>query len=366
MIATLLLAAGLQAAPASVAWYALPTARELHPVSYSYWGRFREIYALKTYGPGSSPLFKEPLATLDVHYRLLDATGAAPPLLDEGEEERWGELALVGASLAGEALFWETLARSEALDTTVRVARTFFSPNLRLRRSATGWQADVNSPDPRRASLERQELMEGLVRRSPRPPAFSIGSGLVLAGSDDLTDSERQVDAAAWLRLERLAVEQLHLRFLLLSRAWEFTLRERLRPGLMASAALISHQADPMPQQWGAGLTWNLPRLAFWSLACRFRRDVELRPDLQPDWHLDLALRFLPSTPAPADPGRWPLGQRIGAPGPLRPSISPGAPIHTALPVGFQQGQRLPDLPERDIGVVDDVGVGGLVSQPGQ
>jgi hypothetical protein len=331
MLSCLLLVSQLHAA--DVTWYQTPVVLDLHPVHYSYWARYHELYADRTTGWSGSPVFREPMAASAVYYSLWDASGVQPWIEDE-TAERWRDMAFSSASIAGEALLWETVGRSPELAGAVRFMRTFVSPNLELKRREDGWKARANDPDIRlRPELERRELQEGMLEGPPGrsddargrpPPTITLGSGLDIADVDGLTDRERTVDAAMWLRLQRVGPDQLTLRGLALSRTWELSSRQRIVRGLSAAAAVSSRANSALPKDWGTGLSWSLPGTRWWTLALRYRRDVALEPVTEPEWNLRLTLRWLPPARPPVMPGAWPIGQRIGAPGPVYPSAPRG------------------------------------------
>lgn len=340
MPAFLLLVARLQAA--CVAWYAEPVAVELHPVHPSAWARYHEIYLEKATGRSATPVFREPMAQAEVYYRLWDLTGEAP-WLEDGTAERWRDAAVSSASIAAEALLWETIGRSAEIDGAVRFMRTFVSPNLELRQRGDGWQARVNDPEVRlRPRLERAEFVQGLEGPPQRDPTLSLGSGLEIPDLDQLTEPKRKVDFAAWVRLQQLGLDQLTVRGLARSRSWEIAARERLLPRTSASIAVASREADPLPRDLGAGLTWTLPRSRWWTATLRYHQDLSVPPGEELGRSLSLSLRWLPPAHAPVEPGRWPLGQRLGAPGPLRPTEAPGALLETHLPcaTGSSGGPR--------------------------
>ena len=333
MLSCLLLVSQLQAA--SVAWYADPVVLDLHPVRYSYWARYNELYAERAAGSRASPVFREPMAASAVYYALWDGTWEQPTA-DDQTPELWRDMAISSASIAGEAFLWETIGRSPELGGAVRFMRTFVSPNLELQRRPEGWKARANDPDIRmRPALERKELQEGMFERHASPvPTVTLGTGLDIADLDSLTERKRTVDAAAWLRSQHMGLDQITLRGLLLAHTWELSGRQRVVRGLSAAAAVSSLPLSPLPEEWGAGLTWNLPKTRWWSAVLRYRRDIPLPNQDQTEWNLRLVVRWLPPNPAPVQAGAWPLGQRIGAPGPIRPAEPEGQPVQaqSALP----------------------------------
>lgn len=329
MITALLLVAQLQGA--TVAWYELPTAHELHAVHPSAWARYHELHRHKTQGQAGSPVFREPMAASTVYYALWDKTGEQPVLLSAEAGERWRDMALSSASIAAEALLWDTVYRSDELGGAVRFMRTFVSPNLELQRRSDGWKAKANDPNVRlRPRLERHEHQEGMIReRERRYPTVTLGTGLEVADVDELTEAKRTVDASAWLRLQRFGLDKLTLRALAFSRSWEISARQRVVRGLSAGLAMSSKKVDYLPKDWGAGLTLTVPRVDWWTVVLRFRQDWP-HPDLdEPEWSLRLTLRWLPPGHAPVGSERWPLGQQVGARGPVRPATPRGAPIET-------------------------------------
>ena len=319
MLSCLLLVSRLHAA--SVVWYADPVVPDPHPVRYSYWARYHQLYLERATGPRSSALFREPMAASTVYYALWDATGQQPYLLDQTAEQ-WRDMAISSASIAAEAVLWETIGRSDELAGAVRLMRTFVSPNLELKRSPDGWSARANDPDIRmRPRLERQELQEGMVRREANAtPTLSLGSGLDIQELDSLTDRERSVDAAAWLRLQHIGLDQLTVRGLVLNQTWELSGRQQVIRGVSAAAALSSRPKSSIPEDWGAGLTWTLPKVRWWTVGLRYRRDIAVLEQDEPEWNVRLMVRRLPPVPPPVMPGAWPLGQRVDARGPVRPA----------------------------------------------
>ena len=329
MLAPLLLVVGLRAA--SVAWYTEPVAVDLHPVHASAWARYHALYVEKTTGRDASPLFREPFSQAEVYYRLQDLTGEAPPL-EAATAERWRDAAISSASIAGEALVWEVVGRSRELDGAVRFMRTFVAPNLEAERRPQGWRLTLNDPEVRlRPRLDRAELSQGMPGPIAPDPGLSLGSGLEVGDLDQLTTPKRELDVATWVRLRQVGVDQLTLRFLCGSRAWEVSGRQRLLPRTSLSLALASREADPFPRDGGAALTWTLPTARWWTLTVRAHGDLPVLPEEVPERSLSLVLRWLPPAAAPVQPGRWPLGQRIGAPGPYYPAPPPGAPIETKV-----------------------------------
>jgi hypothetical protein len=331
MLASLLLVAGLQAA--SVPWYTEPVATDLHPLHASAWARYHALYVEKNTGRDASPVFREPFAQAEVYYRLLDLTGEAPPL-EASIAERWRDTAFSSASIAAEALLWDTVGRSPELDGAVRFMRTFIAPNLELERKPAGWRLKVNDPEVRlRPRLERAELSQGLPGPPQPDPGFSTGAGLEVVDLDPLTTPKRDLDVATWLRLRQVGVDQLTLRFLYGSRSWEVSGRQRILPRTSLSLAVASREADPHPRDLGAAATWTLPQVRWWTLTLRAHGDLPVAPEYVPERTLALILRWLPPAQAPVQPDRWPLGQRVGAPGPYFPAPPRGAPIETRVPV---------------------------------
>lgn len=357
MLSCLLLVAQLQAA--DLAWYQTPVVLDLHPVHYSYWARYHQLYVDRTTGWSGSPVFREPMAASAVYYSLWDATGQRPILEDE-TAERWRDMAISSASIAAEALMWETVDRSPELGGAVRFMRTFVSPNLELQRRPDGWKARANEPDIRlRPEIERRELQEGMLggpgdrpgggppgRPAGRPPAtVTVGSGLDIQDVDSLTDRERTVDAAVWLRLQRIGPDQLTLRGLALSQTWELSGRQHIVRGLSVAAALSSQSNSYLPKDWGTGLSWSLPGSRWWTVVLRYRRDIVYQPDKDPEYNVRIMLRWLPPARPPVIPGAWPLGQRIDARGPTYPS-EPRGGASEAQPVLTQPAEQT--MPEDD------------------
>ena len=324
MLPCLLLVSQLQAA--SVTWYATPVVLDLHPVRYSYWAHYHQLYVERTTGTRGSPVFREPMAASSVYYALWDATGQQP-IIEDDTAERWRDTAISTASIAAEALLWESVDRSSELSGAMRFMRTFVSPNLELERRPDGWKARANDPDIRiRPDIERRELQEGMLgsslgRPPGRPPAvITVGSGLDIEDLDSLTEREQDIDAAVWLRMQRIGPDQLTIRGLAVSRTWEISSRQHMVRGLSVAAAVSSRSASALPKDWGTGLSWSIPATRWWTLVLRYRRDIVLEPDSEAEWNLRLMLRWLPPAHAPVIPGAWPLGQRIGALGPVRPA----------------------------------------------
>ncbi|MFH1467340.1 MAG: hypothetical protein ABIO70_23355 [Pseudomonadota bacterium] len=329
MLASLLLVVGLQAA--SVPWYTEPVAVDLHPVHASAWARYHALYVEKVTGRNASPVFREPFSQAEVYYRLWDLTGEPPPL-ESAMGERWRDAAISSASIAAEAFLWDTVGRSPEFDGAVRFMRTFVAPNLELQRGGQGWRVKVNDPEVRlRPRLDRAELSEGLPGPPEPSPSLSVGSGLEVGDLDQLTTPKRDLDVAAWVRLRDVGIDQLTLRGLAGSRSWEVSGRQRVLPRTSLSLAVASREADPTPRDMGAAATWTLPWLHWWTLTLRGHAVVPVLPTEPPERSLSLILRWLPPAKAPVQPGRWPLGQRVGAPGPWFPAPPPGAPIETHL-----------------------------------
>ncbi len=351
MLSCLLLASQLHAA--SVAWYLEPVVVDPHPVRYSYWVTYNALYVEKVTGLRASPVFRQPMAASTVYYALWDASGEQP-YLEEQTGEQWRDMAFSSASIAAEALLWETLDRSPELGGAVRFMRTFVSPNLELKRHPEGWRARANEPDIRlRPSLERQELQEGMFpTREPPLPTIRLGTGLDIEDLDSLTERERTVDAAAWLRLTRIGLDQVTVRGLLLSQTWEISGRKHLGRGLSLAGATSSLSASALPEDWGAGVSWNLPGLRWWTVLLRYRRDLRFVGKKNLEWNLRLTLRWLPPAKPPVLPGAWPLGQRVAAPGPVRPAEPEAQPCVAEDPLpepadAWDSPQRMDDLPRR-------------------
>ena len=337
MLSCLLLVPQLSAA--SLAWYTVPVVLDPHPVRYSYWASYHELYAERTTGLRASPVFREPMAASTVYYTMWSLTGEQPYTVEQATQEHWRDTAFSSASIAAEALLWETVGRSDELDGALRLMRTFVSPNLELRRGDEGWSARANHPEIRmRSQLERRELREGMFERRGEPvPTISLGTGMDIEELDALTDRERTVDAAAWLRMQHLGLDMLTVRGLLLSRTWELSGRQHIVRGLSLAAAVSSRPASTWPDDWGTGVSWALPGLRWWTVALRYRRDFALLPADEQEWNVRLTLRWLPPARAPVLPGGWPLGPRPAAPGPVRP-----APVRVLPP---QAESALPEPP---------------------
>ncbi len=333
MLCSLLLVAQLRGA--TVAWYEAPTATELHPVRYSAWGRYHELYASKTEGLGASPVFREPMSSSAVYYTLWSLTGEQPVLLSDDTGDYWRDMAISSSSIAAEALMWETIYRSEELGEAVRFMRTFVSPNLELKRGPDGWKAKANDPDVRlRPQLARKELQEGMFGPpAGRPPTLTMGSGLEVEDLDQLTEAKRSVDAATWVRFQRFGLDQITIRGLLLSRSWELSARQHVVRGLSWALAMSSKSSDPLPRDWGTGLTWTIPHLSWFTVMIRYRQDWPYPDAEDVEWNARITVRWLPPARAPFGPDRWPIGRRSGSEEPSRPMLARGAPIETALPV---------------------------------
>jgi hypothetical protein len=176
-----------------------------------------------------------------------------------------------------------------------------------------------------RPQLERQELQEGMFPvREPPDPTITLGSGLDVEEPDALTRREHTVDASVWLRTRQVGLDQLTLRGLVRSQSWELSGRQQLLRGLSAALATSSRPASALPEDWGAGLSWRLPQRDWWTVMVRYRRDIPMLPVDELEWNVHLTLRWLPPAKPPARPDAWPLGQRVAAPGPIRPALPPG------------------------------------------
>ncbi len=349
MLSCLLLVS--QLAVAGTPWYALPVVIDPQPVHYSYWSSYQQHWVEGTTGPRSSALFREPMSAASVYYALWDATGEQP-WVETGTQERWRDSAISGASIAAEAMLWETVGRSPELSGAARFMRTFVSPNLELQRQDGRWRARANEPDIRmRPRMERRELQEGMVPGDDPPvPTVTVGSGLDVEELDALTDREHTVDASVWLRASQLGLDQLTLRGLVRSQTWELSGRQRVLRGLSAAAATSSRPASALPEDWGAGLSWTLPHRRWWSVMLRYRRDIVLLPVDELEWNLRLSVRWLPPARGPAQPGAWPLGQRVAAPGPVRPTPPPGQAVQAQGALPIAPGVAPEPVPQRTPG----------------
>lgn len=319
---TFLLPLLMLAAPrAQVPWYDDSLVVDLHETTWDPLSRLQVLTARELSGRGASPLFRDPLAAAVTCYTLVDLTGEAP-YVAEATMEVWKDTALLGASLGAEALVMEAIGRSDALSRVVQVARTFVSPNLHLTETSGGWRASVNEGDlVPRTSLRNQETVEGFTRAGPRRGEAWMGSGLRVYEQETPRGPVTRADATVWAQLDRPGRLGFSAEGHVSSGTWSATARRVAWPryAVAANVGLASREEGAVPGNWSAGLTLPLKTLQDLSVNLRFRQQLPIPPETRDDWRVDLTLRHQPRNPTVTEPGRWPPGQRIGAPGPILP-----------------------------------------------
>jgi len=344
MDAALLLPLVVLADPATLAWraripdpewYERPVAVDLHPVGISYGASFFARFADRIVGRSASPVFAEPVAALDAWWRVTQATGR-PPLVAESEVDRWSQVLEIGSGLALVDVAVEAVGRSAGATAAWRMGQGFVAPNVVVERRLAGWRAVVDEPGVQdRPAVVRREVEEGVWVRTPPRPRVAAGLGWVAERADEAATDAMPLDswdpdAAAWIRLERLGVDDLQVRARLLSRTWEAVARRQVVGRTAASLALVSRDGVWEPRTWTSGLTWR--PLDPWAVTARYSHSVVLH-DSDPDaWTATLGLRWRGRVHLPVEAGRPLPGERTGRPPRTWPDPEAGEPVRTALP----------------------------------
>lgn len=310
-----------------------PTTPPLHAVHPAYIRRTVELMDQLSSGPGASPAFRDTWARMDSELALASQDSlAGAPRLTRLEQERGRDLAVVAASMAGEALLNETLARSEILGGTLTAARTVGSPNVEVVERGDKRRVRVNQAPPNRFQAQqvaRYDLANGPPRRrGPPPKRVRVGAGSSVL-TDDL-DNQAPLGLAwtAWVQTERYAVDSVRVAVDLLqldlggtnargqavptqanwALAWTVNARHRVHPRWIVSAEARSVPSAWFPRQVRGGLGFlpvhDDPRwLVRWDVRYGFSsptRPTEQRVDVRLQWN-----------------GRWrtPVSPRRDAPG---------------------------------------------------
>jgi hypothetical protein len=305
---------------------AAPLAVELHEARFLQGKRFKELFAAQTTGPRASVLFRQSVASAEVWYRLQDRTGASVPVSSVRIEE-WKDATLLAGGLAAEALIYESLSRSDGLQTGWNLVRFPFSPSLTLARSGEGWRTSVNKErlGPR-TRMRQKEAEQGWTEVSGRGPRVATGYGFAWFEEEMDGTSVIRVRPEAWFRVERLAFDLLQVSTNPVHGNWSFVARERLPRGASVSLLLSSQPEDATPSRWSAGLALPLPGLRSWRVLARHGRTLPIPVGRPMNWQSLLLLEA--STPGrlPWTPGGWPMGGRLHEEGPECLWADAGAP----------------------------------------
>lgn len=309
----------------------LPLAAELHPVGFNYGVRFNELFVEQVSGPRSSPLFREPVSAISAHYRLLDL-GLLPPPDSEGVDQRFLETATAGAGLALERVLLESLERSEIMERSWKIMRVPFSSSLSLSKKNGSWSANLNEEAPfNRSAMRMREDAQGLSPGGPSGGRISAGYGLKPRDIQEIQADLPLIDTSAYIHCEKVLFDQLNLTADPETWNWALTLRERLWRELSGGLVIASHARDPIPEEWGCNLTLPLPHARPWTLLGQYTQTLPMPRELEEEWSFRVSLRWLGTSFVPSDPHRWPLGHRLGAPGPIRPDGTTGQPNQRVL-----------------------------------
>ena len=306
---------------AAVPWYALPTVTDLHAVRMNHGREYYGHFIDKLSGQSASPLYREPLAELHTHYALMLETGQAPTL-DENEREEVRSAFSSSASMALEAWFLETIRRSDDIDTTLRIARTAFSPNLQMEKTDAGWKTTVNQGNlSSHPDLHRREESAALTRTSPRNRVFQLGSGLRTYTVEHANqDDETRWDATLYARWDNFWLQNTFITYRVVSESWRLTTRKKLTQDLTANMLLESRSEAAIPGRWGSGLSWTLPHHPHWTLLFKYRQDIPIPPRT---FRIKRSTNRMRRTESPLAPSSRPATRNSGTARSVKESYAP-------------------------------------------
>lgn len=175
-----LLSLGISNAACPDAWWSGPSPQDTRP---NYVQRHRELTWEVTAGRGANPIYRDSWARMDVDLTLR-AHNQEGLLLDEFEQDRYRDLTLTAATLAGELLLDELTSQGELLSSINLAARTLSGPSLVI-----GDEVQVRPTANSRyqAQLQARAMEPG--QRLGRPRRLTLGAGSNVVGDPlDPTD----------------------------------------------------------------------------------------------------------------------------------------------------------------------------------
>lgn len=286
--------------PAS--WPERPVAVALHPVHWDYFDRLHTLTEERAASKPPNGTLNALLVEADIHWRLLQATGAGLPL-DTEQEDRWLAGAEAASLLGVNALVEETFARAPGLDVIRTMADTVVSPSIEIQGRADG-KVHVRHPTGGRAVREKQQADEELRPDLVRQPRVGFGLGWKLR-PDDAPEDDPLIQWGAWLDLANVGLTNLRGEYDFVQDSWTVTARRRIAGDLYANASLRSVEKGYEPGRWSAGLSILLPVDRRWTLRLD-RTDTIGGGDVT--WKLTLRAELGAWLPGRLDPplARWP------------------------------------------------------------
>ena len=301
------------------------------PIFQHYILRHRELMVQVSAGRRASPAFRNTWGQLDAYWAFAQYSQPLP-YLSVTDQERAADLSVIAATLAAEALFNETLARSEFLSGAQIALRTLSGPNLEVQPGKKGsknkTELRANGAPPNRApQLQAARLDLPARPRKPPPPSLRFGAGTALN-----TDPEQPLSIAwnTYIILRAIGVDDLRLSSNLVqlqfpsgrgrsrsfepiwSLAWQLNLRQRIHPRLTLSAEIRSVDAGYMPRHARLGLsTTPLAEQPQWVLTLGARHNF-VTPKRPVEQRIELSLQWNGRWRAALDPSRVTPAQRSG------------------------------------------------------
>lgn len=284
------------------AWADHPVVVALHPVHWDHFARFHALTEDRAASRPPNGTLNALLVEADIHWRLLQATGAGLPL-DEEQEDRWLAGAEAASLLGANALIEETFARAPGLDVLRMVVDTAVSPSIEIQGQSEG-KVRVRHPTGGRAVREKQQADTELRPDLARQPRVGFGLGWQLR-PDDAPEEDPLIQWGAWLDVNNVGLTNLRGEYDFVQDTWSLNARRRIVGDLYANASVRSIATGYEPGRWSTGLSILLPNDRRWSL--RLDRSEDFDP-VDVTWKLTLRAELGAWLPGRLDPplARWP------------------------------------------------------------
>ncbi len=326
--------------------------RDLHPVRDPILTRWQQATVREMSGSSASPWYREVAAQLDVTWRLAELA-PAPPTLDPTLRDQALDMAITGAFSGWNDVWQQTVRGAPELVPIHTILQSALTPSLQIRTDDEG-TAQISS-DARRSQNQQAAMADinqgpspGRTGRSGGgPPLVRTGSALTLVRIPDRSDLDRtgqprspfSPGLSSWVDVRNVGVDAARVQTRIQQNPeqsrfrpqvrWVALARQGLLPNWDVIADLQGNPETALPERNAVALehrlgSFGLPAWALRASALQQSR-VDLGPQIREE-RLMVTLRTNLSWYLPQDVGRWPLGQRPLAPGPVMPRISPAGP----------------------------------------
>ncbi len=320
-------------------WSSLKTPATLHPVRERFLPRWQSATSRCI---EEGVWFRDLSSELDVRWRIQEwSPTVAPhdPLLTEMAIEQ----TLAGFTMGWERAIREWMRGQPELRPVHGWTRGLVNPSVKVQpRTGTSAKVSADEMANQTAAAAFAEIEQAGPGKQNSKPSFRTGSRLNLVRLPMSTDSigaakgpRIQPSAVSYLQLSSIGVDAARLQVITnvptRKRAdprfgWSAIARESLSSRW---AAISEVQASPRNLTRAGlvrgGLEFRLPTREPWVVRSNLVAD-RARPDGLIEHRAELILRANLDWSVPASPSGWPLGQRVGAPGPMpttRPPVGP-------------------------------------------